>query len=697
MSQMLFLMFHLTRKVQKTAKKSIIFLIFAVFFRQRRMNKRKLLLTLTLLCTISAGAAIRMPQLFQSGMVMQRGKPIPVWGWADKGEQVAITFNKKQYTTTADDNGRWRIDLPKMKAGGPYELRINNLELRDILIGDVWLLSGQSNIDVTIERVYPQYTDEIDHFESNKIRMFRVQNQTDTHGVRDDIAPTAINWKPVNKQNAWLFSAIGYFLGKRMLEKTQVPQGIIVNSWGGTPIEAWISADSLLLDYPSLVAKTRLYDNPDFIKAQVQANQQADQQWRKLLDESDPGIEQNFTSADYDDTAWQTVSQWDNRDWAFSGGRGIVGSIWLRQHVQIDKAHAGKPARLLLGTLFDADFTYLNGKEIGRTYYQYPPRRYDIPEGLLREGDNVITVRFINKYGVAHFIPEKPYLIAFGDDRFSQNPMPEDVIPLSEQWKHHAGAEMPSCPSADVSLQNLPTTLYNAVLHPLAPYAINGVVWYQGESNTGNPAPYADYLKKMMGCWRDCWQDQQMPFVIVQLANHDGRQQTGFPQPITLQTEPTNSGWAQLREAQRTVAKADPRAELAVINDLGETVDIHPLRKKEAAERIGLCFDKLIYNNKVRLSPEVLDMKVTDSTVQLILDQPIQEGDLYTFEVAGDDRKFQNVEATGEGSRITILPPPSTLLAPRIIRYAWKDNPLQANVRSLTGLPMSSFEITIKQ
>ncbi|MBR1389010.1 MAG: sialate O-acetylesterase [Prevotella sp.] len=661
------------------------------------MNKRKLLLTLTLLCTISAGAAIRMPQLFQSGMVMQRGKPIPVWGWADKGEQVTITFNKKQYTTTADDNGRWRIDLPKMKAGGPYELRINNLELRDILIGDVWLLSGQSNIDVTIERVYPQYTDEIDHFESNKIRMFRVQNQTDTHGVRDDIAPTAINWKPVNKQNAWLFSAIGYFLGKRMLEKTQVPQGIIVNSWGGTPIEAWISADSLLLDYPSLVAKTRLYDNPDFIKAQVQANQQADQQWRKLLDESDPGIEQNFTSADYDDTAWQTVSQWDNRDWAFSGGRGIVGSIWLRQHVQIDKAHAGKPARLLLGTLFDADFTYLNGKEIGRTYYQYPPRRYDIPEGLLREGDNVITVRFINKYGVAHFIPEKPYLIAFGDDRFSQNPMPEDVIPLSEQWKHHAGAEMPSCPSADVSLQNLPTTLYNAVLHPLAPYAINGVVWYQGESNTGNPAPYADYLKKMMGCWRDCWQDQQMPFVIVQLANHDGRQQTGFPQPITLQTEPTNSGWAQLREAQRTVAKADPRAELAVINDLGETVDIHPLRKKEAAERIGLCFDKLIYNNKVRLSPEVLDMKVTDSTVQLILDQPIQEGDLYTFEVAGDDRKFQNVEATGEGSRITILPPPSTLLAPRIIRYAWKDNPLQANVRSLTGLPMSSFEITIKQ
>ena len=200
-----------------------------------------------------------------------------------------------------------------------------------------------------------------------------------------------------------------------------------------------------------------------------------------------------------------------------------------------------------------------------------------------------------------------------------------------------------------------------------------------------------------MGCWRDRWQDQQMPFVIVQLANYDGRQQTGFPQPITPQTNPVNSGWAQLREAQRTVAKADPRAELAVINDLGETIDIHPLRKKEVAERISLCFDKLLYNNKVKLSPEVVSTEVADGQVILTLDQPIQPGELSTFEVADDDRKFQNVEATGEGSRITILPPPSTLHTPRIIRYAWKDNPIEANVRSLTGLPMSSFELRIKK
>ena len=648
--------------------------------------KKLLFFCATLFCLSTADAKITMPQLFQSGMVMQRGKAIPVWGKADAGETITIRFNKKEYTTTADANGRWRIDLPKMKAGGPYQMSVNEQTIDNIMIGDVWLLSGQSNIDVHIERVYPQYTTEVDNYENTNIRLFRVQNETSTHGVKDDIRPTSINWKPLNKQNAWPFSAVGYFLGKKMFEKNKVAQGIIVNSWGGTPIEAWISEDSLKADYPMLIKKTQMYQSDNYVRAQMQANGAASQQWDAILNQNDPG----YADTACDDSQWTTVNQ---NNWMWRG----TGSVWLRQHINIDKEHAGKPARLLLGTLFDQDITYLNGKEIGHTYYQYPPRRYDIPEGLLREGDNVIAVRFINKYGAAHFIPEKPYMLCFGDDRLSQNPMPKDVIPLGAQWKMHVGTEMPQCPSGDVSLQNLPTTLYNAVLYPLAPYAINGIVWYQGESNTGNPAPYADYLKKLIGCWRDRWQDQQIPFVIVQLANYDGRQQTAFPRPITPQPEPVNSGWAQLREAQRTVAKADTRAELAVINDLGETVDIHPLHKKEVAERISLCFDKLIYNNKVKLSPEVVSTQVSDAAIQLTLDQPIQEGDLYTFEVCnnGSD-KYQNVPATSRGNVITLLCPNASQSPYLKIRYAWKDDPKQANVRSLSGLPMSSFEITIK-
>ena len=622
-------------------------------------------------------------------MVMQRGKLIPVWGNAEAGETVTIRFNKKSYQTTADADGRWRVDLPKMKAGGPYTLEVKGAngevrEISDVLIGDVWLLSGQSNIDVTIERVYPQYTQEIDTYENNEIRLFRVQNETSTHGVKDDIRATNINWKPVNKQNAWLFSAAGYFLGKRMFQQHKVPQGIIVNSWGGTPIEAWISEDSLKTDYPMLIKKLQMYQNDNYVRAQMQANGAANQQWEKMLDETDPG----YADMAVDDSDWQQI---DQNNWGWRG----TGSVWLRQHITIDKQHAGKPARLLLGTLFDRDVTYLNGKQIGQTGYQYPPRRYDIPEGMLRGGDNVIAIRFINKFGAVHFIPEKPYMLCFGDDRLSQNPMPKDVQPLSGLWKMKVGAEMPQCPSSDVSLQNLPTTLYNAVLYPLAPYAINGIVWYQGESNTGNPEPYADYLRKLMGCWRARWNDQQMPFVIVQLANYDGRQQTGFPRPLIPQIAPVNSGWAQLREAQRVVAKADAKAELVVINDLGERVDIHPLRKKEVAERIGLCFDKLLYNNKVKLAPEVVSAEANGNQIILTLDQPVQAGKIETFEVAGTDGKFSNASATADGNKITILSPLPSNLSPLKVRYAWKDNPETANVRSLSGWPMSSFELSI--
>ena len=664
--------------------------------------KKLFIVLLAIICVSSAtNAEVRLPQLFHSGMVMQRGKPIPVWGWADKGELVTITFQKKSYTTIADDQGRWRIDLPVMKAGGPYTLEVRGereevREITDVLIGDVWLLSGQSNIDVVIQRVYPQYVQEIDSYENPQVRLFRVRNETSIHGVKDDILPTSINWLPLKKKNAWSFSAVGYFLGKRMFEKTKVPQGIIVNSWGGTPIEAWISMDALMTDYPVLVKRVAFYQNDDYVKLQEQANGTLSWRWSELMNNSEvrgEGLDVRdflFASSKWDDSNWTTI---DQNNWSWRG----TGSVWLRQHIIIDKEHAGKPARLLLGTLYDQDVTYLNGQEIGSTGYQYPPRRYDIPEGLLKEGDNVITIRFINRNGAAHFIPQKPYMLCFGEDRFSQNPMPKDVIPLSKEWKMHVGVEMPPYPSVDISLQNQPTSLYNAMLYPLAPYAISGVVWYQGESNTGNPAPYADYLKKLMGCWRDRWQDQQMPFCIVQLANYDGRQQTGFPRPIVYPTEPTNSGWAQLREAQRTAAKADAYAELAVINDLGETVDIHPLRKKEVAERIGLCFDRLVFNDKkVRLAPEVVATEIQDDKIILTLDQPIQSGALQEFELAGADGKYHNAEATADGNRITILSPLTAHLSPLKLRYAWKDDP-KATVRSLSGLPMSSFELNINK
>ena len=651
------------------------------------MKKTLTVLCAVLFCAFDMYAKVTLPQLFQQGMVVQRGKPIPVWGKADAGERITVTLNKKQAATTTDADGRWRVDLPAMKAGGPYTMEVRGergevREIGDVLVGDVWLCSGQSNIDVTVERVYPWYTKAIDTYENTQIRLFRVQNETDTHGVRDDIRPTSINWKPVSKQNAWLFSAVGYFLGRCQFDKTGVPQGIIVNSWGGTPIEAWISADSLQQTFPQMIDQVRLYQNDDYVRTQQQANALMGQHWNQMLDEKDPGVKEGFTSADYDDSQWEQVSQYA-QDWAMSGGRGIVGSLWLRQHVTIDKAHAGQPARLLLGTLFDADKTYVNGRLVGTTGYQYPPRRYDLPEGLLREGDNVITVRFINKYGVAHFIKEKPYLIAFGDDRQSLNPLPQDIIPLSETWRFHKGAEMPGCPSGGASLQNLPTTLYNAVLHPLAPYALSGIVWYQGESNTGNPQPYEQLLTMMIGNWRSLWQQPDLPFVVVQLANH-----------MAPSDSPQNSNWARLREAQRLVAKKMGNVELASAIDLGETVDIHPLRKREVAERISLCFDRSVYKNKkVRLMPEVVSAVSDGSSVTLTFDQPLRPcADLYEFEVADKDGRFQNATARADGNRVIISSP---VAQPCRVRHAWKDNPIRLNAYAETGLPVGPFDMQL--
>ena len=638
------------------------------------------MLLLALFCAFGMEAKVTMPQLFQSGMVLQRGKPIPVWGSAAPGEQVKVTFKKKVYEATADTDGRWQVVLPVQKAGGPYAITVNDLVIEDVLIGDVWLCSGQSNIDVTVERVYPQYGKVIDDYSNEQIRMFRVQTDTDTHGPKQDIRKTPINWKTVSKENAWLFSAAGYFLGREMFDKTGVPQGIIVNSVGGTPIQAWLDADTLRQRHPREWQRTEFYQDDEMVRTMQRANGMAQNRWNKLLTDSDPGLKDGYTARNYNDSQWRvqpafTTTQ-DGRQISQNLTRNFryTGSFWARQHIQIDAAHAGKPCRLLVGTLYDADQTYVNGQQVGSTGYQYPPRRYQIPAGVLVAGDNALTVRFVTKGGAPHFIPEKPYKLIFEDGT---------EIALSDQWLVREGAEMPACPGADAGGQNLPSVLYNAMHYPLAPYALSGMVWYQGESNTGEGHAYGQYLNELITGWRQLWKTPDLPFVVVQLAN--------FMDPSD---KPQDTGWSQVREAQRLATKQQPNAALACIIDLGETVDIHPLRKREVAQRIARCFDHLIWNKKVTLSPEVSGALTNGQQVTLTLDQPLRdEGQLYEFEVAGADGRFVNAKATGKGTQITIESPIDN---PKRIRYAWKNNPLRANVFGQNDLPMSPFQMDLK-
>jgi len=647
--------------------------------------KKLLALFTALFCVATVEAEITLPQLFQSGMVLQRNKPVPVWGQANPGEHVSLTFKKKVYETSADAQGHWEITLPQQKAGGPYTLVLKGdnqktIEISDVLFGDVWLCSGQSNIDVTIERVYPQYGHVIDDYQNPEIRMFRVQTDTDTHGPKQDIRPTHINWKPVTKDNAWLFSAVGYFLGREMYEKTGVPQGIIVNSVGGTPIQAWLDADTLKQRHPQEYQRTLFFQDDNMVKSIQAANRQAQARWQRMLDENDPGLSGGYTARNYDDSQWEVKNVFtrlsDERQQSVNLSKSFRhnGTFWARQHITIDAAHAGQKARLLVGTLYDADVTYVNGKQVGSTGYQYPPRRYTIPAGLLVEGDNALTIRFTTRGGAPHFIPEKPYKLIFDDGT---------EVALSETWRIREGASMPQCPSADAGGQNLPSVLYNAMHYPLAPYALSGMVWYQGESNTGDGLAYEQYLTELVTGWRQLWKSPDLPFVVVQLAN--------FMDPSD---QPQNTGWSQVREAQRLVAQKLPNTELAVIIDLGETVDIHPLRKWEVAQRIARNFDHLLWNKKLPLSPKVIKAERENNDVVLTLDQTLRtDGPLFEFEVAGTDGKYSNAEANGQGRRIVIK---TSVTHPKSVRYAWKNNPLRANVFSKEDLPMSPCQIEVE-
>ena len=619
-------------------------------------------------------AAIRMHRLFSDGLVLQRNMEVPVWGWSEPGQTVNVCLlpvegkTKKKpitYTATADAAGKWQMRLPAMRPMGPLTLQVSSGEVKvvinDVWVGDVWVCSGQSNIDTNIERVYPQYPEEIDQDSTTRVRLFKVENEAVLRGPSSHLLSSG--WKTLSKKNAWRFSALGYFLGKQMEEKTGVVQGIIQCSWGGTPIESWIPRDSVARFDKRMADEALFYEDAKVRDAAKEANQLAADRWNELLNQLDPGVNGNWTAPEYDDSQWERTQQYK-----LPVSR-LNGSFWMRQHIRIDAAHAGQEALLLLGTLVDADFTYLNGKLVGQTGYQYPPRRYNIPKGLLREGDNVITVRFVNHGAAPKFVEEKPYLIRWADGT---------TLPLSPEWLVHEGVSMPNQPSMPTGFQNMAAAAYNGMLFPLTPYAISGIVWYQGESNTGRAKVYEAQLRCLMQDWRQQFQQPELPFVIVQLAN--------FMAPSPM---PQETGWAELRESQRLAALSDPRAELAVAIDLGEANDIHPLRKKELAERVVLAFDKLVFGKQVSLSPQPLSAKATnDGTVIVTFDQPVTA--TQGFEIADAEGPFRNVGCEAKGSQVIIHGRGTRL------RYAWKNNPIEADCRAKGSLlPATPFEIQI--
>lgn len=515
-------------------------------------------------CTaLQTDAKVKLPALISDGMVLQREQPVKIWGTADAGESVSVTFMKKKYAATADNNGHWSVTLPSMKAGGPYLMRINDIKLNDILIGDVWLCSGQSNMELPVSRVTDMFATEINEYSNERIRQIIIPKVYNFHAPQETLSATS--WKPMTQENVMNFSALAYFFAKEMYEKTKVPVGIINSSWGGTPIEAWISEEGLK-EFPIYINDKRLYEDDAYCAHIKKLEGESFYRWNLSLYRSDAGLHEKtpWYASNYDDSNWQTVNMF-SRTWGNDGLNPIAGSHWLRQNVEIPQTWNNKEVTLRLGCIIDADSVYVNGTFAGTTGYQYPPRIYRIPAGILKPGVNNITVRIISNGGQPEFVQEKPYKLICDDES----------INLKKEWKYRLGTPMPSAPNMMFFCYK-PVCLYNTMIAPLQHYTLRGTVWYQGESNVSRRNEYATLLTAMMADWRRTFSQPELPFYIVELADY-----------LSKEDISGRKAWAEMRLEQAKAAQTTPNAFLIRNNDLGEWNDIHPLDKKTLGRRVA--------------------------------------------------------------------------------------------------------------
>lgn len=633
---------------------------------KNRIFFKILILFVGSLCISFIEAKITLPALVSDGMVLQRNQKLNVWGKADAGEKVEVKFLNKNYKTIADPTGNWKITLPEQKAGGPYTMTINEITLKDILIGDVWLASGQSNMELPMRRLIPLYADEIKNANNQNIRFFTVPQKYNFKSPQTEL--DGGKWEATNPQTILNFSGVAYFFAKELSQKNKVAIGIIHASLGGSPIQAWMDENSLK-KYPEYLDEAKKWQNDELIKSTESTEQAMSKAWYTELNQSDIGLNQHWENFDLNDSDWKTMQipgSWEDKEGSFEG------SVWFRKEINLTKNQAGKAAFLNLGRIKDADVTYINGTKVGNVTYEYPPRWYDIPAGVLKEGKNIIAVRITNGSGKGQFIADKPYYLEIGGNK----------IDLKTEWKYKIGAKMEKMAPGQTFIRWKPTGLYNAMINPLINYNIKGAIWYQGESNTGKPKEYGDLLTTMILDWRNKWNQKDMPFFTVQLAN--------FMEP---KTQPVESNWAELRDQQCQVSLSVPNTGLAVIIDLGEWNDIHPLNKKSVGDRLALQALKVAdKKNIIADGPMYQSMKVEGNKIILFFKNgtddfaPVSE--LKGFAIKGQDGKYEWAKAKIEGNRVIVWN--DTVSSPVSVRYDWADNP-DGNLKNKAGLPASPF------
>ena len=603
------------------------------------------------LCVPQLSAKVRLPRLVSDRMVLQRDTELDIWGWADPGEKVTVRFQGRHYDTETGADGCWHVLLPPQQAGGPFVLEVNEIVIRDVLVGDVWLCSGQSNQETPIARLTDKFP-EINVSNNHMIRHYKVPTQDVKGELREEIAGNA-GWHSAIASDVMNWTALAYFFAQEAYEHTHVPVGMLVSSLGGSAIESWISQEHLK-EFPQLLVDQAAFDSLKLARQDRGAGR-----WQL---------------PECDDSDWATMTvpgYWREN------GADIRGTVWCRKTFDVPASMAGRHARLYMGTMVDSDSVFVNGTFVGFTSYTYPPRKYDIPAGVLREGKNVIAVRLTANGGNGGFVKDKRYGIV-GD---------EAEIDLTGTWRYKTGIDQSEVQRLSARLANLDRTgsgLYNGMIYPIRHYRVKGAIWYQGETNAGNPAPYADYLKALITNWRELWQWPDMPFLLVQLPNF-----------MEKKDRPTDSGWARIRDAQFRTALSVPHTELAVTYDAGEWNDIHPLDKKTVAHRLFLGARRLVYGEKVNASgPLYKDMQVDGDRIVLSFTETgrglaCRGKELKHFAIAGEDRKFVWAKAVIRGNKVVVSSP--EVKHPVAVRYAWSDNPSDANLCNKDGLLASPF------
>ncbi len=644
-----------------------------------RLNTKKLGFLVSFcafLISQTAFCEVRLPRLISDGMVLQRDAEVKIWGWADAGEEVTVNFNGKSYTTAAGPDGKWTASLPLSKAGGPYTMEIsasNHITLKDILIGDVWVCSGQSNMELMMERVKDKYPDEITNAKNNSIRQFEVPDKYNFNAPQEDLESGA--WESANPETIFKFTAIGYFFAKELYQKYHVPIGLINASLGGSPAQAWMSEEALQA-FPEYLQEAMQYRDDKFVNQIKQHDKAVNDAWYTLLNLTDEGLadkEKPWFDPGYDSSQWDTMNI--PGYWADGPLGPVKGVVWFRKEIDVPAAMAGRPARLWLGRIVDGDQTYFNGQKVGAITYEWPPRKYDIPADLLKEGKNTIVVKVINYNSWARggFVLDKPYHLEVAGQ----------TIDLKGSWQYKLGAVMGPKPS-ETFIRWKSLGLFNGMIAPLLNYPIKGVIWYQGESNANRtPSEYNKLFSTLIADWREKWNQGGFPFLYVQL--------TAF---MEAKDKPSESGWAELREAQLKTLSV-PNTAMAVTIDIGEWNDIHPLNKKDVGKRLALAAQKVAYDEDVVYSgPIYQSMEIDGNDVILTFTHTndglvARGGKLKQFAIAGLDKKFVWAKAKIKGDKIIVWN--DEIPNPVAVRYAWADNPEGANLYNKAGLPASPF------